>query len=205
MQFFSMFFLCFTLIFLSELGDKTQILVLSFSTKNKTKNVLLGIAIGTFFSHGLAILFGSKISEFATPTISYFLNLFTYLSFIFFGIFGIISKNYSKDSLSCNKEGLLQKILSLKLNYVLIIAINIIIGEFGDKTFLASLGLGIQYPDFKLPLILGSIFGMVCSNLIAIVFGKFLSSKFKQDVIENVSNVLFILFGIGGLVFELLF
>ena len=107
--------------------------------------------------------------------------------------------------MSCNKEGLLQKILSLKLNYVLIIAINIIIGEFGDKTFLASLGLGIQYPDFKLPLILGSIFGMVCSNLIAIVFGKFLSSKFKQDVIENVSNVLFILFGIGGLVFEFLF
>ena len=82
MQFLSMFFLCFTLIFLSELGDKTQILVLSFSTKNKTKNVLLGIAIGTFFSHGLAILFGSKISEFATPTVSYFL-----FSLEFLGLF----------------------------------------------------------------------------------------------------------------------
>ena len=28
---------------------------------------------------------------------------------------------------------------------VLVIAISIFIGEFGDKTFLASIGLGIQY------------------------------------------------------------
>ena len=58
------FFISFILIFVSELGDKTQLLVLSFSTKDKAKNILLGVAIGTFFSHGLAILFGSKLVDF---------------------------------------------------------------------------------------------------------------------------------------------
>ena len=57
MGFFYYFFITFTLIFISELGDKTQLLVLSFSTKDKSKNILIGVALGTFLSHGLAILF----------------------------------------------------------------------------------------------------------------------------------------------------
>ena len=38
-----------------------------------------------------------------------------------------------------------------------VVAISIAIGELGDKTFLASIGLGIQYPFFKFSLILGEI------------------------------------------------
>ena len=61
MQYLYPFIISFIFIFLSELGDKTQILVLSFSTRNKTANILLGVALGTLLSHGLAITFGSQI------------------------------------------------------------------------------------------------------------------------------------------------
>ena len=74
----------------------------------------------------------------------------------------------------------------------------IFIGEIGDKTFLSSLGMGIEYPNYKLALILGSICGMVCSNYIAILFGKFLYQKFDGKIINTVSNILFIIFGIAG-------
>ena len=47
MEFLYPFFISFILIFLSELGDKTQLLVLSFSTKDKAKNILFGVALGT--------------------------------------------------------------------------------------------------------------------------------------------------------------
>lgn len=200
MEFIYTFCLAFILIFLSELGDKTQLLVLSFSSKSKTKNILLGVALGAFFSHGLAILFGSRVSELANPKVSYFLSIFTYISFILFGILGFIFKKKDND-LNDGNFDLLKKISKFKLNYVFIIAISIFIGELGDKTFLSSLGLGLQYPDFKLSLILGCIFGMVASNAFSIAFGKLLLCKLKPETVEFFSNLAFIVFGILGLIF----
>ena len=195
--------LSFNIIFFAELGDKTQIMFLSFSTKSRMKHILLGIALGTFLSHGLAILFGSQLGSIHNENVSYYLNIFTYISFILFGILGFISmKNPSLDNIENHKTGLISKLCNLKINYIFIIAFCILIGELGDKTFLSSIGLGIQYPEYKFSLIIGSILGMVCSNLLAIVFGKLLSMKFRQNIIEMISNSLFIAFGVIGLIFN---
>ena len=197
MEFIYPFFISFILIFLSELGDKTQLLVLSFSTKDKAKNILLGVALGTFFSHGLAILFGSKIGSFENETFQFYLEIFTYTSFLLFGIIGFLPKREKLDE-NDSKSSILQKLLNIKMNYIIIIAISIIIGELGDKTFLASLGLGLQYPSCKISLILGSIAGMVSSNSIALLFGKFLGNKLNPKLIEILSNSIFIIFGLIG-------
>ena len=196
--------LCFAIIFFAELGDKTQIMVLSFSAKIKLKHILLGISLGTLLSHGLAILFGSRLGSIDNEHVSYCLNLFTYISFILFGIVGFISmKHQSSNHKENHKTGLISKLCNLKINYVFLIAFCILIGELGDKTFLSSIGLGIQYPDYKISLIIGSILGMVCSNLLAIIFGKLLSMKFHQNIIEIISNILFIVFGLIGLIFNI--
>ena len=89
----------------------------------------------------------------------------------------------------------------MKINYVFIIALSIAIGELGDKTFLASIGLGINYPDFKISLILGAILGMIISDCIAIFLGKLLSKKLNTNTINKLSGILFLLFGILGLIF----
>ena len=90
-------------------------------------------------------------------------------------------------------------ITSLSHNCIFLVASSIAIGEIGDKTFLASLGLGIQYPLYKISLILGSIFGMVVSNSFAIFFGKWISKNISNNIIEILSNIIFILFGILGM------
>lgn len=195
MNIFYPFFISFILIFLSELGDKTQLLVLSFSNKLRTFNILLGVAIGTFFSHGLAILFGSKLAS-LDFSFNYYLSIATYLLFLLFGIFGIVKLIRQNDDSNVKASSFLNKISNLNINYVFIIILSIFIGEIGDKTFLASLGLGLEYSDYKLSLILGSILGMVVSNSIAIFLGKLLFSKFNKNIIEYFSNFLFIIFGI---------
>lgn len=193
------FLITFTLVFFSELGDKTQLLVLSFSTKNKTKNILLGVALGTFLSHGFAILFGSRVAYFSSNTFQFYLKIFTYASFILFGLIGFFPKNSKdKNHIVSPKSSFLQNFSHLKLHCIIIVAFCILVGELGDKTFLASLSLGFEYPNSKLSLILGSVAGMVMSNFIAIFCGKLIGNHLKQNFIELLSNITFIVFGFLG-------
>ena len=203
MQYLYPFIISFIFIFLSELGDKTQILVLSFSTRNKTVNILLGVALGTLLSHGLAITFGSQIGAIDNDRFIFYLKFFTYCTFLIFGITGFITSKKSasvEENTEANSKSCIIKFLSsLTKNCILLVAFSIAVGELGDKTFLASIGLGIDHPHFKVPLICGSIFGMVASDSIAIFFGKWLGSKFSTHTIELLSNTIFVLFGVIGI------
>lgn len=198
MEFIYPFLIAFSMVFVSELGDKTQLLVLSFSNKGQTFKILLGVAIGSLFSHGLAILFGSSIHLFASSSFHYAIHWITYLSFLLIGFFSLLSPKDGADV--GKKDGLIYKISHLKLNYCLIIALCIIIGELGDKTFLASIGLGVQYPHSKIALIAGSICAMVACDFIAILFGKFLNKHISEKTMQKISGILFLLFGIIGIV-----
>lgn len=109
------FLITFSLVFFSELGDKTQLFVLSFSAKNKTKNILLGVALGTFFSHGFAILFGSKIAYFSNDAFQFYLKLFTYLSFLLIGLISFLPKSDKQQYESSSKCNFLQKFSRFKI------------------------------------------------------------------------------------------
>lgn len=196
MDFVYPFFIAFSIVFISELGDKTQLLVLSFSSKDKIFKILLGVALGSFFSHGIAILFGSTVSLLENSSLQFIIGLITCLSFILMGILTLIPKKEILSMENNKKENFFNKITSLKINYCLLIAFCIAIGELGDKTFLASIGLGIQYPDFKISLILGAVSAMVICNFIAIIFGRFLNKYISQKSMEKLSGILFLIFGI---------
>ena len=197
MELITPFLVAFAFVFLSELGDKTQLLILSFSTKLKTFTIILGIALGSLFSHGIAILFGSALGSIQESNIKYIIQIFTFLSFIVIGLYILFKKNDEKD----DGKSPLNFISKLKINYIFIIAFSIAIGELGDKTFLASIGLGVNYPDFKLVLILGAVLGMIISDCIAIFLGKLLSKKLNTNAINKLSGILFLIFGIIGFIF----
>ena len=189
------FIIAFILVFVSELGDKTQLLALSFSSKLKTSTILIGVALGSLLSHGIAIIFGSFLGNIENLTFQYILKLITYISFIIFGLITLKSSNKENNSKIRSKKNIRGNI-----NYILFIAFSIAIGELGDKTFLASIGLGIQYPTYKIILILGAVFAMVVSDLIAIILGKTLSKKIPENIIQKFSGILFLIFGIFGII-----
>ena len=168
-----------------------------FLLKLKVLLFYLGLLYGSFFSHGIAILFGGVLGSLDNLWLHTVLEIITYVSFLFFGIVTLINKEDTDSSTKC---GILNKISNLAIGYVFIIAFSIAVGELGDKTFLASLGLGIEFPNAKIFLILGAILGMVVSDAIAILFGKFLSSKVSSNFMNVLSGIIFILFGIFGFI-----
>lgn len=117
------------------------------------------------------------------------------------GILSLIPKKEKIRATENKKETILNKILNLNINYTFIIALSILVGEFGDKTFLASLGFGIQYPNYKILLVIGAILGMIASDSIAIISGKFLSKYVSEEKMQKLSGILFLLFGIIGFFF----
>lgn len=191
------FLVAFIMVFIAELGDKTQLIVISFSNSLKPRTILLGVALGSLFSHGLAIMFGSSIGLLENAVLHHIIEIFTYVSFIVMGIISLFPKKEIENPNS-KKEGIVQKITHWKLNYCFIIALSIMVGEIGDKTFLASVGFGLQYPNAKLLLILGAIAGMVVSDSIAIMFGKFLNRYISESFMQKISGILFLIFGILG-------
>ena len=197
------FFVAFLLVFISELGDKTQLLVLSFSNKIKPIFILLGVALGSFFSHGIAILFGSSVSLLENDFIHSLLKFITYISFILLGIFSFLHNNDKMDT--SKKKNYLKKISSFSFGYIFIIAFSIAVGELGDKTFLASLGLGISYPNYKLSLILGALTGMLISDSIAIAFGKILNKYISETAMQKFSGILFLILGLIGFIKNLIY
>lgn len=195
MTFFYTLFISFLLVFFSELGDKTQLIVLSFSTKLKASVILIGVALGSLFSHGIAIVFGSFLGNINNSSLHIIFEFISYLSFIILGIISFLPAKSSDSNTS-----LINKLSHFKINYVFIIALIIAVGELGDKTFLASIGLGINYPNYRFSLVLGAVLGMLVSDLVAILLGKFLSKKIPEKVITKFSGILFIIFGILGFI-----
>lgn len=191
------FLVAFIMVFIAELGDKTQLIVISFSNSLKPRTILLGVALGSLFSHGLAIMFGSSIGLLENAVLHHIIEIITYVSFIVMGIISLFPKKEIENPNS-KKEGIVQKITHWKLNYCFIMALSIMVGEIGDKTFLASVGFGLQYPNAKLLLILGAIAGMVVSDSIAIMFGKFLNRYISESFMQKISGILFLIFGILG-------
>lgn len=95
------------LIFLAEMGDKTQLLICSLASKYSPLKILIGVAIGTLFSHASAILVGTLLSNF--KSISFFLQLIAYISFILFGIISLKHKNKENatEKINTNLNGII--------------------------------------------------------------------------------------------------
>ncbi len=59
----------FSTIFLAELGDKTQLATLLFSTKESVSliTVFIGASLALMFATGIAVIGGSLISQYVDP------------------------------------------------------------------------------------------------------------------------------------------
>jgi putative Ca2+/H+ antiporter (TMEM165/GDT1 family) len=169
----------FGLIFIAEMGDKTQILAMAFATKYNIKKVLIGVFIGSLLNHALAVIIGSNL-QYIIPLNT--LSIIAGFSFILFGLWNL----RMDDEEEKNKIG--------KYGPIVTVGLAFFIGELGDKTQLTAIALSTDavYPLFVL---MGTVLGMVFTSLIGIIAGIKLGSKIDEFYIKLVASAIFLLFG----------
>ena len=172
------------LVFISEMGDKTQLLALVLAARfRKPIPILWGIFFATLLNHALASYVGTIISPFVSPEI---LRWVLAATFIAFGLWMLIP---DKD------EGLKT---SDRYGAFLTTLIAFFIAEMGDKTQLATVALAAKYPSM-LAVTIGTTLGMMFANAPAVIFGQWFTDRIPMKWVHRVASVLFIGFGLACL------
>src|SRR6056297_2859387 len=174
----------FFLIFAAEMGDKTQILAMAFATRYPVKKVLLGIFIGSFLNHAIAVALGTVIS---TQIPLNKIQIVAGAAFIVFAIWTLRDETEEEEE---NK--------TIKYGAVVTVALAFFIGELGDKTQLAAITLGAS-SNYPLLTLSGTVSGMVVTGGLGIIVGKTLGDKIPEIGIKLSASVIFLFFGLSKL------
>jgi putative Ca2+/H+ antiporter (TMEM165/GDT1 family) len=183
----SAFLVSFGVIFVAELGDKSQLMALAFATRYPTTTVLIGITGATAVVHLVSVVVGAALGA-AMPTRP--INLVASIAFVLFGLWTLHGDKLTEDE----KE---QANRSTK-HALFAVAGVFFLAELGDKTMLATITLATNHG--LVGTWLGSTAGMVAADAMAIVVGRVLGARLPDRAIRIGAAIAFFAFAIVLLV-----
>ena len=173
----------FAVIFVAELGDKSQLMALTFATRFKPWPVLAGITIATAVVHLVSVAVGYGLGA-TLPT--GWIALIAGVAFLAFGAWTLRGDKLTDAEKSKAERSTGSAILAVGGAFFL--------AELGDKTMLATITLATQYGWFGTWV--GSTVGMVAADALAILVGRLLGRHLPEKVIKYGAAALFAIFGI---------
>ena len=178
------FFLSFAVIFVAELGDKSQLMALTFATRFRAVPVLIGITVATALVHLGSVAIGQTVGQLIPADLLGFLGG---VAFLCFGIWTLRG-----DSLDESESSRVDRTTG---SVVVAVGVAFFLAELGDKTMLATIALATtQNP---LWVWLGSTAGMVAADGLAIGVGRLLGTRLPERVVRIGAALAFFVFGIG--------
>jgi putative Ca2+/H+ antiporter (TMEM165/GDT1 family) len=174
----------FVVIFLAELGDKTQLVTISFASKYPHVPVFFGVFLGMSMVTVLGVLVGTILFQLIDVT---YVKILSGIIFIIFGIWTLWESNKEDDEKEEVKEVKNKSVFSTTF-------IMISIAEFGDKTQFMVIALTAQY-EAPILVFVGAVLAFALIVGIGVYVGKKLSEKVSTRWIELGSGLLFIVIG----------
>ena len=181
------------LIFMAEMGDKTQLMTLAMSAKFSSVVVLSGVFIGTVLVSFLSVFLGQTVGSF----LSYFwINLIAGIAFIVFGLLSLRSDPEEEAGEALKEEAELTPAKkSSKVRAILGIATTFFLAELGDKTMLATVVIAGREHNFFWQVWAGSTLGLVLANALGIVAGKAIASKISEKTMQYIVAAIYVISG----------
>jgi len=177
------FLLSFGVVFLAELGDKSQLMALAFASRYRAMTVLLAVTIATLIVHAGSVLLGSMFAL-ALPTAA--IQVVAGLAF-----FGFAAWTLRGDTLGDADRDRAARTGRWAL---ITIGTAFFLAELGDKTMLATVTLATT--EEPIGTWLGSTAGMVAADAIAIAIGAFFGARLPERAIALFAAGAFVFFGV---------
>jgi putative Ca2+/H+ antiporter (TMEM165/GDT1 family) len=179
----SAFFLSFGVIFVAELGDKSQLMAMTFAARYRAMPVLIGITIATAFTHAISVAIGAMLGA-SIPTET--IVLLAGIAFL-----GFAAWTLKGDELTDEEA---QKADRSNRTAIIAASVAFFLAELGDKTMLATITLATK--EGVVGTWAGSTLGMVAADALAILVGYHLKSRLPEKAIRIGAAVAFAVFGI---------
>lgn len=179
-------FTAFAMVFIAEMGDKTQLFLIGLSSKYKLRTIIAGVAAAIAVLNGGAVAIGYFIGGKIDPT---YIKFIAGAAFLVFAYTSLLPKN-DEDEKSRGGAAFFAVFFSFLL------------AELGDKTQLMTLTLSAQASAEggtflnAVGIFAACSLGLFAADIIGMLIGYFLSKKLPERALGYVSFVIFTFFGI---------
>ena len=172
------------LVFIAELGDKSQLLAMTLTTRYRARSVLLGSALAIIALNLISTLAGDVIGRLLPD---HWVRIAAGVLFIFFALTAFWSawKHEPDEDAEPVRRHSKTAVATVFLAFSL--------AELGDKTMLTAMALSTQYAWYWIWL--GSSLGMMASIALAVWVGKKVLHLVPVRAVHLVAGLLFAVLG----------
>lgn len=182
-----LFLTVLTTIFIAEMGDKTQLLLVAMAGKYKVAHILTGTWLATIVLNLLAVGVGAALGNYLDMRI---IKTVAGIAFFWFAYGALRGEGEEEE----------EKEMKHDFGPILAIFCSFFIGELGDKTQLSGITLAANYTNHSaanaVSVFLGCTLGLILADLIGLIVGVVLKSKVPTGVLNKISFAIFAAFGV---------
>ena len=175
----------FGVVFLAEMGDKSQLVCMALAARHRHWPVLVGSTAAFLVLNTLAVVFGAGLSVWVPE------RILAGIVAILFAVFGILL-------LRAEEEDGNEEITERSGHGIFITTfLMILLAEMGDKTQLAVAGMASTLP--AIPVWIGASLALFSTSALGVVAGRKLLKNFPLHRLHQTSGVFFLLLAVFAL------
>ena len=178
----------FGVIFVAELGDKSQLLTLAFASRHRVAVVLGGLVLAEGVLTLLAVTVGAVVADALDPRV---LTTASGVAFLGFAAW-TLREDDDADELAEEVDEAEQR--AGRWGALGAVTAAYAVAELGDKTQLAAVTLATRHPAAWVWL--GAVTGILAANVLAVVVGRLAHRRLPAHVLRYGAAGLFALFGV---------
>lgn len=179
----------FAVVFLAELGDKTQLVALGLAARHRLAPVITGVVIAYLITTTASAALGGVVGDALPDRV---VAIGGGLLFLGFAVVALMGDDGGDDDEAISPRA------GTWLGVVSTVAVAMVVAELGDKTMLATATMAAR--ESAVAVWLGAGAGIVAAGMVGVIIGRTVGNRLPAATLRWITAGLFALFGVVLLV-----